>query len=403
MAEHIAYDTDKRIIYITTAPVNGEVVIDVKVDLYSDMKEDWLADSTLNKFKLPISSVGGNPLPGDKDLGATFFLDNEWKIRPYEANHALRINGNLYSEDGTSVVIPTIGNYNVLVEMTVSNLSDSTIAQLSEIEYSSFNGGVTIDVTSSNSGVGYTSTGLIIGTPMAPVNNVGDAYSIVVDRGLPPLFYVIGNLHLTDAIPDLDGFSFYGSGMDRTTLNIDPNANVTDCAYYDAHVTGTLDGNSKLEGCIIDNLIYVKGYIQQCVLSPGTIVLAGNETAHFLDCYSGVPGTGTPTIDLGGSGQALALRNYNGGIKLKNKSGNESVSIDLNSGQIKLASDITNGDIVLRGVGTLTEDFSNGANVINQLINTNRISEDVWDEELTKHRILGTMGNILRKILYRSK
>jgi hypothetical protein len=176
----------------------------------------------------------------------------------------------------------------------------------------------------------------------------------------------------------MQGYSFVGSGMDRTTITIDNNANVEDCAYYDAHVVGTLDGNSRLRGCVIDNLIYVKGYIEQCVLSPGTIVLAGSEEAHFLDCWSGQPGVGAPTIDMGGSGQALALRNYNGGIRLINKSGPESISVDLNSGQVKLGADITSGDIVLRGVGILSEDLSSGANVINDLVNKPAIADSVW-------------------------
>ena len=59
MAAHLDYDTDKRIIYGTTAPVDGEVLLDVQIDLYSDMKEDWLSNSVLNKLKFPLRPVGG--------------------------------------------------------------------------------------------------------------------------------------------------------------------------------------------------------------------------------------------------------------------------------------------------------------------------------------------------------
>jgi hypothetical protein len=200
---------------------------------------------------------------------------------------------------------------------------------------------------------------------------------IAIYRGFP-VIYIIGDLDLTSYVPPMNGFTFVGSGMDRTHINIASDAVVDDCAYRDAHVSGTLDGDSRLDNCIIDNLIYVKGFVERCVLAPGTIVLAGTEEAHFLDCWSGVPGTGTPTIDMGGSGQALALRNYSGGIKLTNKTGPESVSIDLNSGQIELTDTVTNGDIVCRGVGIISENLSNGANVIDQLVNVDNVANGVW-------------------------
>ncbi|RLD56520.1 MAG: hypothetical protein DRI97_07300 [Bacteroidetes bacterium] len=102
-------------------------------------------------------------------------------------------------------------------------------------------------------------------------------------------------------------------------------------------------------------MTYIKGYIESCVLTAGVITLGGSETAHFLDCWSGVPGVGTPVIDMGGSGQSLAIRGYNGGITLRNKTGSESVSIDLASGQAVLENTVTGGSIVARGEGKLID------------------------------------------------
>ncbi len=400
MANNIDYDTITRTIFVTTPPtlVDGEWVVDldVKIDFYSDAKEDWLLEDRLNKLKFPFRSVGGDELPGSKSLGATYFLDSDWKIKPYEASHVFKINGNLYSEDGTSPFQPTVGDYNIMIINTVSSLVDSTVQQLAEIEYASFDGGVTIDVINGFSGTGKTIDGRIIGTAMAPSDNLADAFEIASDRGLPK-FFIIGDLHITSDVPSLKGFTFVGSGKDRTHIVIDPIAEVDNCTYYDAHVSGTLDGDSRLAGCVIDSLIYVKGFIESCIISPGIIILAGEDEAHFLNCWSGQPGTDTPTIDMGGSGQALALRNYNGGIKLTNKDGLESISVDLNSGQIKLTDTITNGDIVLRGVGTLTEDYSNGANVINQLLNTYSIANTLLESNTSGFQD-GTVGKSLDDI-----
>ena len=108
----VSFDTVNRIINIIEVPVleNGDFVVDIDVqeDLYSDGKNQWIASETLRKLDFPIRTTGGDPLPGSKQLGDTYFLASDWKIAPYEASHRLRVNGNFYSEDGTSPFNTTI-------------------------------------------------------------------------------------------------------------------------------------------------------------------------------------------------------------------------------------------------------------------------------------------------------
>ena len=123
MGAKVTFNEITKIIEIDETPdVNGDVLIDVKVDLYSDGKEDWVAAESLRKFNFPIGAVGGNPLPGAKDLGTTFFLASDWKIRPYDADHRLIIDGNLYSEDGSDPFLDTLSNYTVRIMQQVSDL-----------------------------------------------------------------------------------------------------------------------------------------------------------------------------------------------------------------------------------------------------------------------------------------
>jgi hypothetical protein len=130
MGEKVTFHPATRIIQVDIAPTfigsDWYVDLDVKIDLYSDGKEDWLVDQDLHKLIFAMGSAGGDPLPGGQELGATFFLEGGWKIRPYEANHIFRITGNLYSRDGSSPYIPTIGAYNVTIVQQVSVLVDST-------------------------------------------------------------------------------------------------------------------------------------------------------------------------------------------------------------------------------------------------------------------------------------
>ncbi len=116
----VTFDGTNRLIIINT----NETEIDVSIDIYSDWKEWVLLDDNF-KYTIAISAIGGDPIGGGRFLGTTFFLENDWKIRPYEGNHVLKITGNLYTRDGTSPLVPTIGTYNVLITMQVSNIIDT--------------------------------------------------------------------------------------------------------------------------------------------------------------------------------------------------------------------------------------------------------------------------------------
>jgi len=94
----------------------GVTEVDVKVDLYSDAKENWIATGDA-KFNFPFRTVGGDPIGGGRFAGDLYFLTNGWKIRPQEADHTLTFDGNLYLDDGEAgdLVVPTLGGFTVTV------------------------------------------------------------------------------------------------------------------------------------------------------------------------------------------------------------------------------------------------------------------------------------------------
>jgi hypothetical protein len=122
----VTFDGPNKLILIN----EGVTEIDVQVDLYSDWKE-WAdnenPDNLINAAYLPaMRSVGGDPLPGSRFLGATFFLINGWRIKPYSGSYRLTVTGNLYTEEGDSPYINADGLLNnIRIESTVSNLIDT--------------------------------------------------------------------------------------------------------------------------------------------------------------------------------------------------------------------------------------------------------------------------------------
>lgn len=281
-------------------------------------------------------------------------------------------------EDGQYAVNLVGANSNVGDVVNVNQVSVRTqnsagLISSPDVEFSSFNGGVTIDVTSSYSGTLFPN-----GTERQPVNNLDDAKLIAEFRGLSKL-YINGNITFT-SIQNIDGFIVVGQNDVKTHITLEAGLSTEGCEFKEATIDGTLNGNTYLRSCHIEDLTYVEGKIRNCILE-GTIILAGNRTTNIINCTDGIAGDGKPTIDMGGSGQPLTVNGYTGEIQVVNKNGADKVSIDLVAGAVELDSTVTNGDIYIRGVGTLQDNSTGTANVdwsalISREIYTDRIYVD---------------------------
>ncbi len=114
----VTFDGENKLIIVNY----GVTELDVEIDIYSDWKE-WLRLYDYMKYPVAISSIGGEPLGGGQFVGSTFFLENGWRIRPWEGDQFLTINGNIYTrEAGGNPVIPTVGRWNISVSFIRSAL-----------------------------------------------------------------------------------------------------------------------------------------------------------------------------------------------------------------------------------------------------------------------------------------
>lgn len=112
-----SFDGPNKIINITT----GTTAFTVKA-LYSEWKSFVsLLDNA--KFLPAFRYVGGDPTTPGQYLGSTFFLINGWKIRPFNGDHTLTIDGNLFTEDQSSPYMSTLSPHTVIIQNTFSNLT----------------------------------------------------------------------------------------------------------------------------------------------------------------------------------------------------------------------------------------------------------------------------------------
>lgn len=94
-------------------------------DIYSAWKE-WVILSDNAKWPFAFRVVGGDPLTATLNAGSYFFLQNQngWRIRPPEEDIQVLITGNFYREDiSLPSVVPTIGDFNTVVESEKSSLT----------------------------------------------------------------------------------------------------------------------------------------------------------------------------------------------------------------------------------------------------------------------------------------
>jgi hypothetical protein len=265
-------------------------------------------------------------------------------------------------EDGAYAVNLVGANSNVgdvinLNQVSVRSSNAAGLISNQAIEFSSFNGGVTVDKTNGSLGTVFPR-----GTPQQPVNNIPDAIIIADFRGFNTL-YIKGNF-VFDVGDIIDGFTIIGESPERTLLTFNNAASTSDINVSNSTITGIFDNGANFSDSFIINTQFVQGTINNCVLE-GEITLAGSSLTTLVDCKDGLVFDGNqPSINFNGSGNSLAIRNYAGDISLTNKSGPENVEINIaTGGHITLENTITGGNIRITGIAEIT-DNSNGTAVV---------------------------------------
>lgn len=298
-------------------------------------------------------------------------IANDWTIGDsYTIHNIIQKNltgGNQVAVDSAgSPISPVYPTAFTQVILTAS--SSATLQSQEQLEAGLFLGGVALDVINGVSGTGAAANGFPIGTRQAPSNNITDAHTILMARGLNQMFVLES---VTLASEDLShGHKFIGDSPAKVVITIDPSTNVTDCEFIDCTIQGTLDGSNILRQCIILDLTVTAGsgdFFQECALN-GTITLVSGTLVNFWNCNSNVAGGGIgqyPTINLGGSaGCDIVFRKYNGGIQLTNCTAAIDASLDVPSGRVVFDSTVTNGNYTVRGSGCEIEHTQSGTEIV---------------------------------------
>ncbi len=293
-------------------------------------------------------------------IGNTYDTADVYKVWNIVQVNATGGNLTAVDEAQTTIdaVLPT-----AFTQVVLTSSASATLQEQEDIQFASFGGGVTVDVVGGTSGIDFPA-----GTPRQPVDNLTDALAIAQSRGFSK-YFILGDITIPTG-PALDNSVFVGESTTKSTITIPAPATVNNCEYENAMITGTLDGSSLISACAIGTLSFVNGLIKDSELLEVTITLGGGTLGQFINCWDATAGLTLPTIDCGGSGQALIIRFFSGGIQIQNKTGTEDASIGMTGGRIVVDNTVTTGDILLRGDGKWDNSatYTGGANVVNELV-----------------------------------
>jgi hypothetical protein len=126
--QKVVFDGVKKLILVSY----GVTELDFRIDVYSAWKE-WQKDPNhVNAaYVEAITVVGGQPLPGNRALGSTFFLTNGWRMRTWEGDHSLTVTGNFFTTEGDPAFVKTLLPWTITVNLNTSTLVETIIPQTS--------------------------------------------------------------------------------------------------------------------------------------------------------------------------------------------------------------------------------------------------------------------------------
>lgn len=273
-------------------------------------------------------------------------------------------------EDGSYAVNLTGANNNISDVLNLNNVqlrSSNSAGLISNqfIEQIAFGGGVTIDASSSFSGTVFPT-----GTRQQPVNNLSDALEICSRRNLATL-YVVNNFKFdvsTGAGESIDNFTIIGENPLNSILTFPQGIGGLNLNISSAIVEGELALGTKVKNCFVKDVSINNGTIETSVLL-GEIKTFGNSSNDIIKCSDGIQDASFgPSFNLDGSGNSLSIKGYHGVMEFTNKTGPDLVTVDMDSGAVKIDASVVNGTMILRGSGQLRQnDSSTGLTLLNQL------------------------------------
>lgn len=280
-------------------------------------------------------------------------------------------------EDGTYAVNLVGANSNiadvtVVNQVSIRSANSAGLTYSEQINAQSFTlNRIYIDTSDGQSGTQFPR-----GTPTDPVNNYDDAYFIGNFRKLHS--YDLRGQVIFTAGQTLNKTDWF-SPSPISGLMLLSGQNTTDATFTQLGIQGQFNGRCSFETCALGNITDFQGIANNCGFN-GNVTLAASATQNILFsfCKSVIAGNLKPVFDCNGTLADIHFKGYHGGLDIRNFSGGNNMSIDIDAGDILIDSSCTAGVIVVRGWCNLVDNSGAGCTVVHY------VPEDIQSEVQTK-------------------
>lgn len=265
-----SFSGSDRLIYLV-APSNGLLEFNA-ADLFSEIvvwRNGGTTPNQNDKWTKPVRAIGGDSKSGDRKVGSSVFMMNDWRLVPFSANQTIRILGDIGLDADTNTnkvlfafdLVSSI--YRVSVEYQSPNIID--IVNVSGGDRAALLSILATPLLTAADVWAYTPVRSL--TTSSPSGSTGFPSSNLV-----PMHNLFNLLYIPESLP-----------LTRSTLTVLPSGI---CEYSEVNVSGitwtvvTSPQMVKNTGYIVDNLVLTPLNL------PFTNLITGNTVA-IVDKGSG--------------------------------------------------------------------------------------------------------------------
>jgi len=175
--QKVTFDGPNKVIIVN----EGVTELDFREDVYSAWKEWVLDPNQLNsKYDYALTAIGGDPLPGDRQLGTTYFLENGWRMRTWEGDHELTVTGNVFTRTGVPLFVSTLNPWTITINLNTATLVETILPDIS-IQQEDIDGIATATWAEVLSGTSAGDRLIALATALANVDQ--DVWDYIIDSG----------------------------------------------------------------------------------------------------------------------------------------------------------------------------------------------------------------------------
>ena len=269
----------------------------------------------------------------------------------------------------------TLGDFHVRGVIDTTGIDASAGANVSytgsvttnrELEYNEI---VHLHMDSTTTGSSYP-----FGLPGKPVNNLADALLLCDEYNLSIIDFH-GSMTIISG-QNVSGKTIKSERSLGNVITVAAGAITAGTYFENVTVSGVMNGSVRYTNCVLGEIINFDGGAKNSLIT-NTLNIVGAGANYLTDCDAFMtPLTSLYEINVGAS--TINIINCRGAFEITNKISIDMLAINLKAGIVRIAESCVAGTIGIRGLANVYDDSAEGCTVVDDTINEDNITNDIW-------------------------